>query len=206
MGGVQFTNATPRETQLLSYLMQKNVKYIQGIPEKPFDVEKVYVIELISPMVSSTLASGVKATSTSLDPTVRLDNWSSRWAAVFKQYCVLSCKVFTYTQGTNGGAPANGSWFFRIEEDSTSPTSAIVRSERAQINLHAPSDDKESSCVCVWEPTSSEELEFVSTGTGFAMAYFKSYADPTNTGTSASDSSSQVATYLVYRIAFRYFG
>ncbi len=201
---VAIQGATATEARALKILTLKNVKYIQGVPRPMLDLERVYVIELVSPQITQTLVSGTKATSTSLDPTARLDGWASRWASVFKQYVVLSCRVITSVQATNGGAAANGSFFIRVEEDSSAPTGSIVRAERGVLNLHAPSDDKQTACVACWEPTSSEDLEFISTGTGYAMSYFKVYADPTNTGTSASDLSSSVVSYVVYRLAFRY--
>ncbi len=196
--------ATSVEAKALALLTLKNVKYTQGVPRNMLDLERVYVVELVSPQVTNTLASGSKATSTSLDPTARLDSWSSKWAAVFKQYVVLSCQVVSQIQATNGGAAANGSIFVRIEEDSAAPTGAMVRAEKGVLNLHAPSDDKQTACIARWEPTSSEDLEFISTSTGYAMSYLKVYADPTNTGTSASDSSSTIVSYVVYRLAFRF--
>ncbi len=194
------------ERSALKVLMTKNVSYRQGIPSSVQDLEKVYILNLVSAQTSSTLVSGTKATSTSLDPTARIDNWASRWGTAFKQYCVLSVHAVSSIQATNGGSAANGQIWQRVEEASAAPDGGMVRAEKLVLSLHAPSDDLASSGVITWRPTSSEDLEFISTSTGYAMAYLKTYADPTNTGTSASDSSSQIVTLIYYRIAFRYLG
>ncbi len=189
---------------MLSPFLRKNVHYYQGISRAIQDIEKVYVIDLISAQVQNTLSAGSLAVSTTMDPVTRLDNWASKWAAVFKQYMVLEIKAVSAIQSTSSGAPANGQIWARIEEENAVPTGSIVRAERAILNLHAPSDDKQAAVTCVWTPTSAEDLDFISSSSGFALAYHKLYANTTNTGTAASDSSSQVTTQFIYRIAFRY--
>ncbi len=191
------------ESKMIKFLTMKNVRYSQGIPKSIQDLERVYTIDIVSPIVSSTLTTGAKATSTSLDVTSRVDTFS-RWATVFKQYVVLGITVVSQISGTNGGSAANGQIWQRVEEDSSAPSGAMVKAEKAVISLHAPSDDKMNSSVIMWRPTSSEDLEWIATGTGFANCYLKTYADPTNTGTSASDSSSQISSLIYYTVAFRY--
>ncbi len=195
--------ASKAEESAIRALMVKNISYSLGIGRRVEDIERVYVIELVSTQTTQTLTTGGIATSTSMDPTTRIDSFS-RWAAVFKQYTVLECTATTQVLGTNGGAAANGQIWVRVEEESGAPTSGIVRSEKAVLNLHAPSDDKQSSCTIKWRPSSSEDLAFIYTGTGFAFAYHKVYANSSITGTSATDSSSQLVTLFYYRVAFRY--
>jgi hypothetical protein len=186
---------------LLASAMRKNVTYSFGIPRKVLDLERVYQITLISPLVNLTFSAGSLASALSLDPTVRIDTWS-RWSAVFRQFIVtgITCCTTLNRLGT-----AQGQVFTRIEESSAVPTSAIVRAERGIINLVNYQDEEKDSTTARWSPRSAEDVTWTDTGIAYNIAYLKTYADSTNTGTAAADSTTIVTHTIFYHVAFRYF-
>jgi hypothetical protein len=189
---------------MVKALLVRNVRYVSGMARNFHSIQDVVVLELISPLIQQALASGVRATSLGLDPTARLSNWSTIWQVAFKDFAVLSMKIGCNLMSTNSGTAANGEVWFRVEEDTNTPTSAIQRAERAVISIHAPSSHDETSCEMHWKPSSSEDIAFGPTSVAFSPAYLKTWADPTTTGTAAADSTSTVGITIVYRIAFRY--
>jgi hypothetical protein len=180
--------------------LRKNVSYRQGITRRNNNIERVYQLTLESPQVNITFSAGGLASSLSLDPTVRIDTWS-RWAAVFKQFTVTKVRVASQL---NRLGTAQGQVMIRVEEDSAAPSSSIVRAERNALNLVNYQVVDQDSCTTIWEPASAEDLTWCSTGTAFNIAYLKSYADATNTGTAAADSSTVVQHVVIFDIAFRY--
>jgi hypothetical protein len=192
------------EKMMVKSLLIKNVTYKSGMARNFHNIQEVVVIELISPLIQQQLVSGVKGSALGLDPTSRLNSWSTIWQVAFKDFAVLSIKVGVNLFSSNSGTAANGEWWFRIEEDTNNPSSAIQRAERAVVSLHAPSSHADTSCEMHWKPSSSEDIAFGPTSVAFSPAYLKSYADPTITGTASADSTSTVGITIVYRIAFRY--
>lgn len=190
--------------RLPAVLTRKNVKYIAGIPRGLDDFERVYQVVLVSPRVTSTLTAGIVATSTTLDPYTKVDSFS-RWAAVFKQYLIQKIVVATAIDKLDYANSPMGSAFIRIEEDNAVPTSTIVRAEKSIIRFASFQDDDTNSSTAVWTPASAEDMTWLSTSSGSStVAFLKTYADPTNTGTSASDSVSRLSSVVYYHLAFRY--
>lgn len=182
--------------------MRKNVSYVEGIPRSVTDIERVYQMIIPSVMSSSTLVTGNVATSTSLDPTARINSWGSTWGASFRQYCVTKIVIAaSFKYSTNG----SGMIWLQVTEDSANPTGLITAEEKAVLMINAPSDPLKNSATITWTPRSSEDLAFTSVGTSFVPAYYKVYGNTTNTGTSAGDSTTSVNAIFYYHIAFRYF-
>jgi len=173
---------------------------MRGIPRAFPNIEQTYRIVLTSPQVNLTFSAGSIASALTLDPTTRVDTWS-RWSAVFKQFLVTKVSV---SSSLNRLGTAQGQVFIRVEEATAAPTSAIVRSERALINLVTYQDVLSDSATSIWKPRSSEDLAWSDTGVAFNLAYLKTYADTTNTGTAAADSATVVTHVVEYEIHFRY--
>jgi hypothetical protein len=192
---------TSRSTpSLVAIMCRKNVTYSRGIPRSFSNIEQTYRVVLIGPQLNLTFSAGGIATASSLDPTVRLDTWS-RWAAVFKQFLVSKVTV---SHSLLRLGTAQGQVFLRIEETSAVPTSAIVRSERAILGLVNYQDPLADSALSTWKPMSTEDLAWTDTSASFNLAYLKTYADATNTGTAAADSTTIVSHTVEYEIHFRY--
>jgi hypothetical protein len=189
-----------RLDSLIRMVVQKNVFYSQGIPRSMNNIEEVYKFVLISPQLNLTLTSGAVASTSSLDPTVRIDTWS-RWTACFKQYIVAAVRV---ESGFNKVTTQQGQVFIRVGEDSNSPASTIVRSERGALSLVDPYDERQACLTTRWQPRSAEDMNWTQTSVGFAQCYLQTYADPTNTGTSAADSTSVISHVIYYTLLFRY--
>jgi len=181
-------------------VLRRNVKYIQGVPRGVSNIQETVTIVMPSPLQSLTLTTGGIANATSLDPSARIDTWS-RWTAVFSQFLVA--KIVVISRLAKVGT-TQGSIFVRVDEASSTPTSTIVRSERAQLDLALNQVEDEASSTIVWEPRSMEDVTWASTATGFTPAYLKTYADPTNTLTSAADSTTVVFHSLIYTLVFKY--
>lgn len=183
-------------------LLRKNVKYMEGIPRSIVDIERVYQFCLVSSSFSSTLSAGGTATSSSLDPTSRIDTFTSRWGVVFRQYLVLKVRVavafnFTNTAGT-------GQIWVQIQENNAVPSSTAVREEKSILYIASPQDYSRNSAMIEWTPRSAEDMDFIDTSAAFNPAYLKIYANTTNTLTNAADSTTQVTYQVYYDIAFRY--
>lgn len=197
----RFTNRA--ENAMVRAMEVRNVIYQQGVPKSINSIEQTYSIDLVSSRLTNTLTAGSLSVATSLDPTSRIDSWN-RWSAVFKQYFVVKIRaVYSIDKLDYSGTPL-GQVFFRIEEDNSVPTGSIVRQERGTISLAMFQDEEKNSGNILWTPRSAEDLEWIATASGFAPAYLKTYADPTNTGTVAADSTTRVSVTFYYRIVFRY--
>lgn len=179
---------------------KKNIRYIQGVPRGVANIEHTYTMVLASSLYSLTLTNGQVANSKSLDITSVVDTWS-RWTAVFTQYIIGKIVVVSRV---NNSTTAQGSIFVRLDELSSTPSSTSVRSERAQINLFNQQVEDEISCTSVWEPRSSEDMNWQLTSIGATPVYLKTYADPTNTLTSATDSTTRIQSTVYYTVIFRY--
>lgn len=183
-------------------LLRRNVRYMEGIPRSVVDIERVYRFTLTSSAFSSTLSAGSTSTSSTLDPTARIDSFTSRWGSVFRQYLVLKARVVVAFNFTN--ASGTGQIWAQIQENNTVPNSTAVREEKAILYIASPQDYSRNSANIEWTPRSMEDMDFTDTSTGINIAYLKLYANTTNTLTSASDSTTQVTYTVYYDIAFRY--
>ncbi len=186
--------------KIIKQVTRRNVRYIQGIPRSIANVENTYTIVLVSSLQALTLTTGGIANATSLDITSRVDTWS-RWSAVFNQYIIGKIVVATRV---NNSTNAQGSIFVKLDETSSTPSSTMIRSERAQINLFNSQVEDEISCTSVWEPRSAEDMTWVTSTTGATPIYLKTYADPTNTLTNSGDSTTKIVHTLYYTVIFRY--
>jgi hypothetical protein len=186
----------------IAYLTQKNVKYISGIPRSISNIEKVYQLVIPSSFLSSSLTAGSIASSSTLDPLTRLDSFSTRWAAVFRQYCVT--KIVVALSITNASSTPAGTIWAQIQENNSVPGSSSVGEERSVIYLNAPNDPSKNSACITWVPRSAEDLTWTDTATNLAICYLKIYGNTTNTLTSGGDSSTRVSAMIYYHIAFRY--
>lgn len=166
------------------------------------DIQRPVEIKVISMLNRYTMSSGALASTPSLSPNSWINGFNTHWATAFKQYVVLKAQVFVTPVfvGT-----AQGQVWVRITEDSTSPDGSMVNAERGVITLDSVEDDRASKVSMTWTPHSAEDLTFTSTSSGLDFAYLKVYANSTNTGSSASDSTTQISVQVLYTIAFRYF-
>lgn len=183
-------------------LLRKNVRYSEGIPRSIVDIERVYRFILCSNQSSSTLSAGSTSTSSSLDPTSRIETFTSRWGVVFRQYLVLKATVvmnldFVNTAGT-------GQIWGQIQENNTVPSATAIREEKAILYIASSQDYTRNSATIEWTPRSAEDMAFIDTSTVFNPAYLKIYANSTNTLTNAADSTTRVSWMVYYEIAFRY--
>jgi len=182
--------------------MQRNVSYANGIPRQLSNIEKVYQLIIPAPLLSVSLSAGNIASSSTLDPVTRLDGFATRWAAVFRQYCVT--KIIVALSFSNlYSAPAGTVWA-QIQENNTTPNGSAVAEERAVLTLDAAQDPLKNSATIVWVPKSSEDLQWTDTGTTNSVAYLKIYGNTTNTLTTGADSTTRVTAQMFYHIAFRY--
>jgi len=186
----------------IAYLTQKNVKYINGIPRSISNIEKVYQLVIPTPFLSSSLVAGSIATASTLDPLTRLDSFSTRWAAVFRQYCIT--KIVVALTITNAPAAPAGTVWAQIQENNSIPGGLSVAEERSVIYLNAPNDPSKNSACITWVPRSAEDLTWTETTNNLSVCYLKIYGNTTNTLTSGADSSTRISAMLYYHIAFRY--
>lgn len=185
------------------FFLTKNVSYISGIPKSISNIEKVYQFILPSPLLSQTATAGQIATSASLDITTRVDSWA-RWTAVFKQYCITKVQIASRVAKLDYAGSPQGEVFIRLEEDNAVPTGSIVRAEHAVLNLADFQNSSDVSCTSVWKPTSAEDLQWVNCSAGANPSYLKVYMDPTNTLSSAGDSTTRICHLMYFHVAFRY--
>lgn len=186
----------------LQYLLRKNVEYRSGISRSITNVEKVYQFILPAPLFSSSLSAGTLATATTLDPVTRLDGFSTRWAAVFRQYCVT--KIVICLSITNSAATPVGMVWAQVNESNSAPTGAAVAEEKSVLYLVPYQDESKNSATITWTPHSNEDLSWTDCGTSLSVAYLKLYANTSNTLTSGSDSTTRISAQCYYHIAFRY--
>jgi hypothetical protein len=186
-------------------LTRKNIRYIQGLPKNVFNHERVYEMWITTTTILTAAASGSIAQAQSLDPVQRIANWSTMWAKLFQQYCVLECRVDSKMKFLNSAAAGQVNVF--LSEDSTTPNSLSLSREHAVLdcNPFAAGDDKRASCSAIWTPASAEDWTWTAITVSNNIVYLKIYADTANTGMAASDSTSQFMANLTYRIAFRYY-
>lgn len=191
------------KNELLASITRKNVWYSNTVPRNIIDLERVTRMELPSALVSSTISAGGIASATTLDASVKISNFSN-WAAVFKQYVILGIRIVTTIAKLDYTNSPQGQVWVRVDEDNAVGSGALVRAEKGVLDLAAFQDSETNSVITTWEPRSSEDLAWAATGTGYTPCYLKTYADPTNTLTSASDSTTRVCSQIYYMIAFRY--
>lgn len=186
---------------IMKFLTHKNVRYTQGLSPRMSDLENVYKITLVSQLNRYTMSSGALTSAPSLSPNGQINAWNSKWATAFKQYCVLRARAYVVPVlvGT-----AQGQVWTRVEETSTAPGGEMTNAERGVITLDSTEDDRASKVCIEWTPASSEDILWTDTASAINFSYLKIYANSTNTGTSASDSTTQVSTQIVYDIVFRY--
>ncbi len=185
---------------LVRAAMSRNVKYIEGVPRSIADWDRVYEVTIPSALTINTFSAGSITASLQLNP-VSIVSTFSRFAAVFAQYLVAKIVVVNriLTIGT-----AQGEVWTQIVEDSASPSGILARQQHGVVALSAASDTAKNSVTMVWQPMSAEDVTWTSTGTGLVAAYSRLYADTTNTGTAAGDSSTKISTEVYFQCLFRY--
>lgn len=193
-------SVTGRVERLVREVSKKNVRYHNGVPRSLPSIETVVEVPLVSPQINLSFASGGVANTTSLDPTVRIDTFS-RWVSIYKQYLVAKIVVISTISNTGSYI---GKIFVQVGEDSATPSGVIVREERAELSLATYQSEASSTVVTVWEPQSAEDVTWTNTNTGSALAYLRTYADPTNTGTTGADSATRITHQVYYTMMFRY--
>jgi hypothetical protein len=148
------------------------------------------------------MSAGALTSTPSLTPSSWINAFNTHWAAVFRQYVVLKAEVFVtpLLVGT-----AQGQVWTRISEESAAPDGSMVNAERGVLNLDSTEDDRASKVCMIWTPHSAEDMTFTSTSSAIDFAYLKIYANQTNTGTAAGDSTTQVGVQVLFHLAFRYF-
>lgn len=186
---------------LIRLLEQTNVRYSPGRQIQWDELSRVQQVVIPAALQTYTLSAGSLAANLALDPTARIDNWASRWAAVFKQYVVLAIEIYA-AFGTIDRA--QGQIFVRVEEDFAAPTSVITRQEHGSLSLASAQDDKARCCMIHWKPSSAEDWTWTSTGSGYTPSYFKAFASSATTGSNGGDSTTNIQVQVVYRMGFRY--
>jgi hypothetical protein len=202
----QTRRSSQSANQLLhNMLTQRNVRYIQGTPKFGFNHERVYEMWITSTTIFNIMSSGAVGQAQSLDPTQRITNFSTMWAKLFQQYCVLEIRVDSKMRVLN--AAATGQLNVFLSEDSSTPNNLSLSREHAvlDLNTYAQGDDKRATCQAIWTPASAEDWTWTAITVSQNLVYLKVYGDAGNTGTNTADSTSQYMANLTYRIAFRYY-
>jgi hypothetical protein len=186
-------------------LSQRNVQYIQGMPKQIYNTERVYTMWMTTTTIFTAIASGTLAIAQSLDPINRIANWSTMWAKLFQQYCVLEVEAVVKPKFLN--TASSGQVNVLLSEDSSTPNSLSLNREHAILDLvpSSSSDDKKGCCTCKWNPTSAEDWTWTAVTVSQNIIYLKLYGDVGNTGLNSGDSTTQLMANLTYKVAFRYY-
>lgn len=126
-----------------------------------------------SPQVlSTTVTTGVIASTQTIDPTSVLNGWNARFAATFKEYRVVKAvlKMKTFSSVLPGQI---NSW---VDETSVTAPTATQAVEYQGITTY-PAGNNERTHTVKWVPHSTTELAYLPMGTASNNAAFKVYTD-----------------------------
>jgi hypothetical protein len=170
-----------------------------------YNTERVYTMWLTTTTIFSAISTGTLAIAQSLDPINRVANWSTVWAKMFQQYCVLEVEAIVKPKFFN--TISSGQVNVLLSEDSSTPSSLSLNREHGVLDLvpSAASDDKKSAVTAIWRPASAEDWTWTAITTSNNVIYLKLFGDVGNTGLNSGDSTTQLMANLTYKIAFRYF-
>ena len=175
--------------------MNRTPKIPKLIAAYPGQITKSFVLEGLPVLLTTTVTTGLIATSLSTAALSTVQNFGTRFGALFEEYRVVRVKFTVKTfSSTNPGLFVH--WI--DEKQGAAPTSA----EALQKSSKSFSCASPSPHTLVWTANDPLDLQFVDIASGVNSAYYKVYTDNTNFGSSAAVTAyGQI--FPVYHIQFR---
>jgi hypothetical protein len=187
--------------ELMRLLTVRNVRYHLGVPRNLPDPTRPITMKVPSTTNRYTMSGGNLTSTLSLTPSTWVSNFNSTWAAVFDQYVVLKATVSIKINQVGTSA---GEIWVRVGE-ATSVSSTMTQTDRMSLQLVSPSDDLARTGTIVWEPASSEDMQWKATTVAQDFAFLQIYSNTAVTGTSSGDSTSSVIVNVYFELGLRYF-
>lgn len=132
----------------------------------------------------TTMAAGALNSVLAISYTTVVENWASRFASLFDEYCIVGMSIdvdWTATSATETGKVLVG----LDEADATAPTFALMASsphlDISVNNAFAPL----RHCI-KWKARDYKDLQFTSTATVVTPVYVKAYSDVANCFTTSA--------------------
>lgn len=145
----------------------------------------------ISQQVKSIVA-GALAGSISIDIVTVINQFSSRFASLFKEYAIVGASFELRMNNVVQGAGVVA--VYLDETTPNVPTAALaLQTQRVDV-LVSPQFSAGGSYRIDWTPRDILDLDYVSTGTTFTPLYLKLYTDVTNFNTVAGTTGDVIVT------------
>jgi hypothetical protein len=151
-----------------------DLRLLKTTPEQP---TASFIIDCNPILMTTTVITGVYALAQLMDPTSQVQDWSSRFQTLFKDYRVVkaSARFLLFASTTAGQLNA----YFN-ESSSATPTPAAVEHEKVK---RFPLSAVEKVHTLTWIPSGPQDLGFISTAIPTSSsAYLKVYTDSANYG------------------------
>ena len=157
----------------------KNIKIPALLPAYPGQVVKSFVLEGTPILLTTTVTTGLIAVSTTTAALTSVQNFATRFGALFEEYRVVRVKYsIRCFSSTNPGLFTH--WI--DEKQSAAPTSAeALQKSNKSFSCASPSPH-----VLTWTANDPLDLQYQDIGSGANSAYYKIYTDTANFGSSAT--------------------
>jgi len=144
------------------------------------------------------ISLGNMATVVALN-TGQVQNWSTRFASLFNEYCIVGARL---ELRLNNIANPAGFFVACLDEQSNSlPTGSIF--SKPHMERLIDGTEFPSTGIVEWKARDYLDLEWTSTGTIVTPVYLKLYANTTSTGTTSTTSAN---IYVTGSISFCFRG
>ena len=118
-------------------------------------------------------------------------NWSSRFAAIFREYAIVGARLEVRCQNVS---PAAGLVAAYIEEQSAVAPTANEAADRPRLDMVAGPLTVPRAYRINWKPQDLLDLDFIPVGTTFTPAWLKLFTNTADFGTTAGTTGQVIVT------------
>lgn len=156
-------NKTPNvQNQVMRFLDKPSYKNLPIVRLKVPAAPDVY---------STTVTTGLITGFVTLDPTTRVNSWSSRFSSTFLEYRIRSVSLEVITLNSSVGVAA----VYFTEINTGTPT--YTEAQEQVSNFFQLSNSGQSKKILTWTPHTFVDMAWTSCGTGISAVYYSVYTD-----------------------------
>lgn len=141
-------------------------------------------------MRNVAIAAGAVAYAGAID-TLSVQDWGTRYAAVFREYAIVGCRLELRPQNIS---PAAGICAAYMDEQSGAVPTAAEALARSRLDMTLAPLTVPKAYHLDWTPHDLLDLDFTAVGTNFQPVFLKIFANVANFGTSAAETGQILVT------------